>query len=245
MLGRRDPQQSLFSAQNLPHRVPADSFYGRMGAVSGVLFKDDDLKEMYCPDNGRPSLPPSLLSGVLLLQFHDDVSDEEAVERCRYDLRWKVALDLPLDFPGFDPSSLSYFRKRLVEHQQERYAFDRLLKVGRAAGFIPDRVTLLTDTTWAKGAGAVQDTYTLLRKGIRKLLKQLGYAVPGKRHGLTEPPSAWSPRTWKRTAKPTSTGPTQRPGRRNSRCWSRMPKPRWTWRSIRATTPKCGPPAGC
>jgi len=40
-----------------------------MAAVSDVLFSDDDLKEMYSPDNGRPSLPPSLMSGVLLLQF--------------------------------------------------------------------------------------------------------------------------------------------------------------------------------
>jgi transposase len=157
-----------------------------MGSVSADLFQDDDLKALFCADNGRPSLPPSLMSGVLLLQFHDDVSDAEAVERCKYDIRWKVALNLPLDFPGFDPSSLSYFRSRLTQHHQERYAFDRLLKVGRAAGFIPDRVTLLTDTTWAQGAGAVQDTYTLLRKGIRKLLQQLGYAVPGKRHGLAD-----------------------------------------------------------
>jgi transposase len=184
MLGRRNPQQSLFSALNLPHCVPADSFYARMGAVSDQLFPDDDLKDMFHPDNGRPSLPPSLMNSVLLLQFYDNVSDEEAVARCQYDLRWKVALNLPLDFPGFDPSSLSHHRARLLAHQHERYAFDRLLKVGRAAGFIPDTVTLLTDTTWAKGAGAVQDTYTLLRKGIRKLLKQLGYALPGQRQGL-------------------------------------------------------------
>jgi len=184
MLGRRDPQQSLFSAANLPHRVPADSFYGRMAAVSGVLFKDDDLKEMYDPGNGRPSIPPSLMSGVLLLQYHDDVSDEEAVQRLMFDLRWQVALNLPTDFPGFDPSSLTYFRRRLIAHQQERYAFDRFVKVGREAGFIPDRVTLLTDTTPVKGAGAVMDTYTLLRKGIRKLLKQLGYAAAGKPRGL-------------------------------------------------------------
>ena len=59
MLGRRDPQRQLFDSQNLPHRVPADSFYGRMAAVSDLLFNDDDLKGMYCPDNGRPSLPPS------------------------------------------------------------------------------------------------------------------------------------------------------------------------------------------
>ena len=156
MLGRRDPQQSLFSAQNLPNRVPGDSFYGRMAEVSSVLFHDDDLKGMYDPGNGRPSLPPSLMSGVTLLQFHDDVSDEEAVQRLQFDLRWQVALNLPTDFPGFDPTSLTYFRKRLIEHKQERYAFDRFVKVGRAAGFIPDRVTLLTDTTRTKGAGAVQ-----------------------------------------------------------------------------------------
>lgn len=185
MQGRRKPQRSLFDALGLPHRVPPDSFYGRMAAVHDVLFQDDDLREMYCPDNGRPSLPPSLMSGVMLLQFYDDVSDAEAVERLQFDLRWKVALHLPLDYAGFDPSSLTYFRQRLIEHGQERYAFDRLVAVGRAAGFIADKVTLLIDGTPAKGAGAVQDTYTLLRKGIRKLLKAAGYQVPGKRQGLS------------------------------------------------------------
>ncbi len=184
MLGRRNPQRSLFEAPVWPHAIPSDSFYARMGAVLAILFRDEDLAEMYCLDNGRPSLPPSLLSGVTLLQFYDNVSDEEAVERTRFDLRWKVALNLPLDFPGFDPSCLSYFRKRLIEHEKERYAFDRLITVARTAGWLPDKLTLLTDTTWTKGAGAVQDTYTLLRKGIRKLLRQMGYALPQKRRGL-------------------------------------------------------------
>ena len=89
MLGRRDPQRSLFSAQSLPHQVDPDSFYGRMGAISRQLFQDADLQDMYCPDNGRPSLPPSLMSGALLLQFHDDVSDGEAVERTLYDQLWQ------------------------------------------------------------------------------------------------------------------------------------------------------------
>ena len=186
MLGRRNPQRSLFSAQNLPHQVDPDSFYGQMGAVSRQLFNDDDLKDMYCPDNGRPSLPPSLMSGVVMLQFFDDVSDGEAVARTKYDLRWKVALDLALDFAGFDSSSLSVYRKRMIENGEERYAFDRFVKVGREVGFIPDKVTLLTDTTWVKGAGAVQNTYTLIRKGVRKLLRALGYHLPGKRQGLSK-----------------------------------------------------------
>ena len=45
----------------------------------------------------RPSLPPSLLPGILL-QFHDDVSDAEVVEQTLFDLRWKVGLDLSLDY---------------------------------------------------------------------------------------------------------------------------------------------------
>ena len=185
MLGRRDPQRGLFDAQSLPHRVPADSFYGRMGAVRDVLFCDDDLAMMYCADNGRPSIPPSLMSGATLLQFYDDVSDAEAVDRMKFDRRWQVALNLPIDYPGFDPSCFTYFRNRLIDNGQERYAFDRFIAMGREAGFIPDRVTLLTDTTNVKGAGAVQDTYTLLRKGMRKLLKAAGFHLPHKRQGLS------------------------------------------------------------
>jgi hypothetical protein len=187
MLGRRDPQRSLFDADSLPHRVPPDSICGRMAALGDQLFTDDALKDLYDPDNGRPSLPPSIMSGALLLQFHDDASDHEAAERIVFDLRWKVALYLPLGYIGFDSSSLSRHRSRLVEGGQERYAFDRFVAVGRAAGFIPDTVTLLHDTTWTKGARAVQDTYALLRKGVRKLLRDLGYAVPAKRKGLSPP----------------------------------------------------------
>ena len=95
MLGRRTPQMNFFDAASLPHRVTPESFYGRMGAVAETLFQDDDLKQLYDPNSGRPSLPPSLLAGVVLLQFYDDVSDGEAVERTLYDLRWKVALHLP------------------------------------------------------------------------------------------------------------------------------------------------------
>ena len=184
MLGRRKPQRTLFEAQCWPHQVPADSFYARMSAVNDELFRDEDLVQMYCENNGRPSLPPSFMSGATLLQYYDDVSDEEAVERLRYDLRWKVALNLPLDFDPPHPSSFSVFRGRLLEYGQERYAFNRLVQVGRKGGFLPDKITLLMDTTPQRGAGAVQDTYTLIRKGIRKVLKAAGYTLAQKRRGL-------------------------------------------------------------
>ena len=97
MLGRCDPRRCLFDADSLPHRVAPDSIYGRMAALGEQLFPDDDLKDLYDPDTGRPSLPPSIMSGALLLQFHDDVSGQEAAKRILFDLRWKVALHLPLE----------------------------------------------------------------------------------------------------------------------------------------------------
>lgn len=113
--------------------MPEDSFYGRLGFVQEVLFEDEEFSDMYADGEGRPSLAPSLMSGVLLLQFHDDVSDKEAVQRTLYDLRWKVTLHLPLDYEGFDSSSLCRFRNRLLEHGKERYVFDRFVEGARSA----------------------------------------------------------------------------------------------------------------
>ena len=42
--------KGLFDADSLAHRVPAESFHGRMGAVQDMLFCAEDLAMMYCPD---------------------------------------------------------------------------------------------------------------------------------------------------------------------------------------------------
>ncbi len=72
----------------------------------------------------------------------------------------------------------------MAENGQERYAFDRLVEVGRAAGFLPGKLTVLVDTTPQRGAGAVQDTYTLIRKGIQRVLKAAGYQAIKRRRRL-------------------------------------------------------------
>ena len=58
-------------------------------SLRGQLFSDDDFAEIYCPDNGRDSVPPSLLATALLLQTYDKVSDAEAKARADFDIRWK------------------------------------------------------------------------------------------------------------------------------------------------------------
>ncbi len=92
--------------------VGRDSFYGFLATQWGQLFQDEDFAALYCADNGRPSVPPSLLATALLLQTYDGVSDEEAKARADFDLRWKVALGIDLDARPFAKSTLQLFRAR-------------------------------------------------------------------------------------------------------------------------------------
>jgi hypothetical protein len=110
------------------------------------------------------------LAKVLLLANRDGLSDERAMEAVRFDLRWKVALDLPLDHPGFHPTSLVRFRARLLLHGMERLVFERSLELATELGLLEGEADQIVDSTPMLGAAAVQDTATLVRSGVRRLL---------------------------------------------------------------------------
>ena len=76
MLGERSDQRGLWESDRLYlDHVGRDTFYGLLASLRGLLFRDADFAEFYCADNGRDSVPPSLLATALLLQSHDKVSD--------------------------------------------------------------------------------------------------------------------------------------------------------------------------
>ena len=79
MLGERSEQRGLWKADRLYlDHVGRDTFYGLLASMRGRLFRDQDFPVLYCADNGRASMPPSLLASALLLQIHDKVSDAYA-----------------------------------------------------------------------------------------------------------------------------------------------------------------------
>jgi hypothetical protein len=150
--------------------VGRDSFYGFLALHRGELFRDEDFADLYCPDNGRPSVPPSLLATALLLQAYEGASDEEAKARADFDLRWKVALGVGLEEWPFAKSTLQLFRARLIIHEQIRAVFQKSLDFARQRGYFRSRkLKVVLDTTYILGRGAVKDTYNLLADGITKL----------------------------------------------------------------------------
>ena len=181
MLGERSDQMGLWEADQLYlGLVGRDSFYGLLAALRGQLFRDADYAELYCPDNGRASVAPSLLATVLLLQTHDRVSDAEAKARADFDIRWKVALGIEIEERPFAKSTLQVFRAQLILHDQVREVFEQSLRLAREKGYLKRGrgMRVAMDTTYILGRGAVKDTYNLLADGIVKLMRALA-AVSG------------------------------------------------------------------
>ncbi len=58
---------------------------------------------------------PWRLAVVLVLQYIEKLTDQQAADAVRTRVDWKYALGLTLDDPGFDASVLSQFRVRLLE----------------------------------------------------------------------------------------------------------------------------------
>ena len=172
MLGERSDQRGLWEADRLYlDHVGRESFYGLLASLRGRLFRD---AKFYCPDNGRDSVPPSLLATALLLQSQDKVSDAEAKARADFDLRWKVALGIEVEDRPFAKSTLQVFRAQLILHDKVREVFESSLRLARESGYLQKRgMKVALDTTNILGRGAVKDTCNLLADGIVKLARAL------------------------------------------------------------------------
>lgn len=184
MLGERGAQRGLFEADTMyVDFVGRESFYAFLASQRGQLFRDQDFAGLYSAKIGRPSVAPSLLATALVLQCHDRVSDEEARQRSCYDLRWKVALGIPLESVPFAKSTLQEFRAQLVVHAEQGKIFRRSVDLAKERGRLKGKLRLVLDTTNILGRGAVKDTYNLLADGIvlvlRALARQAGVKVEG------------------------------------------------------------------
>ncbi|MCA1701672.1 MAG: transposase, partial [Actinobacteria bacterium] len=178
MLRAADRQQGFFDAAWCADLLPADSFYVLLAEHGDRIVRDEDFADCYSQTHGRPSIPPSLLSKVLLLAFREGLSDERAMQAVRFDLRWKVALDLSIDHPGFHPTSLVHFRARLLLHGKERLVFERSIELASELGLLDGPAEQIVDSTPMLGAAAVQDTAVLVRSAVGKLIDAVHAADP-------------------------------------------------------------------
>ena len=172
MLGRHSPQGELFRPDNIHmDHVGRDSLYGFLAQERHRLFRDEDFADLYKKDWGRPSVPPSQLCIALVLQAKDGVSDDEAIQRSAFDLRWKVALGIDAEDKLCAKSTLPLFRAKLVLHDKFQKVFKSSIASCRRAGLLKHKkLDVSIDTTPIFGRGAVKDTFNLLSDQIVRVV---------------------------------------------------------------------------
>lgn len=175
MLGQATSQRDIFSTENsYRDKIKENSFYRFLCERRAEIFRDQDYASLYCSDNGRSSVPPSVLATACVLQSYDRLSDAETVARATYDVRWAVALGTELGEQPFAKSTLQEFRAKLILNEQALAIFQRSLTYARQKGYLKSkRMKVAMDTTHILGKGAVKDTYNLLADGIKKLYRTL------------------------------------------------------------------------
>src|SRR5258706_2670672 len=118
MRGYDRPQSTMLTLVNPEKRVPANHPIRLIKQLAEVALKElsPRFEQMYS-EVGRPSIPPErLLKASLLMALYTVRSERMFCEQLDYNLLFRWFLDLNWDEPGFDHSTFSRNRARLLDH---------------------------------------------------------------------------------------------------------------------------------
>jgi hypothetical protein len=186
-LGRAERQQFLFDDLNqfCEATLGHDSVYALLHREREQLFPDEFFADLFA-EQGRRSVPPSVVATVMVLQRLAGCSDREAVERYSFDARWRYAAGVG----GYDGGGRGSFvhtvlvdmRERLRRSEHPDRVFEATLEAGRAAGLVGRRRVL--DSTPLYDAVTTMDTVTLIRSALRGLLRVADAALESELRGV-------------------------------------------------------------
>ena len=176
-LGRSQVQQGFDDPRVLlGDRLREGSLYRLLADHGHRMFPDDYFADLYTGSvKGRPTVAARVVATVMLLQAFEGLSDREACDRLKVDLRWQAAAGADAGCRAFHPTVLVGMRNRLRASARPRRLFEDTKIVAGQTGAMKHRARVL-DSTPVFDAVATQDTVTQLRAAIRKVLATLGAA---------------------------------------------------------------------
>lgn len=161
MLKRPAPEQTALEMVTLDQLVPVDHLLRKIDRVIDFSFIHDLTAPLYCPDNGRPPLDPTLMFKALFIGYLFGVrSERQLVREIEVNVAYRWFLRLKLTDKVFDASTLSQNRRRRYDDTSVSQAiFDRIVEQAIRAGLV-DGTVLYTDSTHLK-ANANKGKYDL------------------------------------------------------------------------------------
>jgi hypothetical protein len=184
-LGLTPPSPDLYRSTRAlcEPRLSETSIYRLLAEQGHWLFPDESFADLF-DDVGRRSVPPRIVATVMVLQRIAGASDREAVDLFAFDLRWKYASGVDLDYPTFAHTVLVDMRARLRDSDKPNRVFEATVEMAKGAGLVGRKRVL--DSTALYDAVATQDTVTMIRSAIRALLVVVDDALCGELRAVLE-----------------------------------------------------------
>jgi len=171
MLGKQDGASDFFDSYVEQRLLPKEHELLDIDAKIDFSFVEEEVEDLYCSDNGRPSYPPQQMFRILFLEYYYNLSDVEVVKQLQVNILFRRFVGLSLKDTVPDDSSLCVFRVRLGEDRFWRL-FSRLTEQSSEQGLLGDRLKVI-DATHVVADIAVPNMINMLRDGRRRILKKI------------------------------------------------------------------------
>lgn len=169
MFKGKDSQTDFFDGYVYGQLLPEEHPLRRIAQRVDFSFVEEEVRDLYSQDQGRPSHPPEVLFKMLFLEFYYNLSDVEVARQCQYNLLYRAFVGLAICEATPDDTTLVVFRRRLGEDRFERL-FARIVQQCREQGLLEGRVKIV-DATHVIADVAIPNTINLLREGRRRLIR--------------------------------------------------------------------------
>ena len=137
MQGVNNPNRELLDAGAFCRQLVDDgSVYAFLADHRTEVFPDGMFEDLFPSSRGRPSVPAGVMASAMILKELEGLSDRQAAEALRCDIRWKVACGLALDDAGVHYTVFTYWRQRLARSQSPDRIGDAVRVVVDASGVL-------------------------------------------------------------------------------------------------------------
>lgn len=162
--------------------IPKNHLLRQINDLIDFSFVYKELKDKYCPDNGRVAEDPVRMFKYLLLKTIYTLSDVDVVEHSRYDLSYKYFLGMMPEDDVIDPSSLCKFRRmRLKDLDLLDMLINKTVRLAVEKGLIKSG-TIIVDATHTASRSNPYSPVRILKQRSRLLRKAI-YMIDGAQKG--------------------------------------------------------------
>lgn len=135
MRGADTKQSSMLCLMSPESRVPrAHPLRAIKKLADQALGEMSPLFDRMYAETGRPSVPPErMLKAMVLMALYTVRSERRFCEQLDYDMLFRWFLDMSMSEDGFDASTFSKNRQRLMDHDVAQVFFHRVVEQARAA----------------------------------------------------------------------------------------------------------------